>query len=55
MAQSWRAQEGIAGNGLTQRLVQTMMCRRESGERSEQRYPATLDPMDVNRFAVRES
>lgn len=31
------------------------MCRRESGERIEPRYPATLDPTDVNRFAVRES
>jgi hypothetical protein len=32
-----------------------MMCRRESGEHIEPRYPATLDPTDVNRFVVRES
>jgi hypothetical protein len=32
-----------------------MMCRRESGERIESRYPATIDPAEVNRFAVRES
>jgi hypothetical protein len=52
MAQSWRAEEGIAGNGLN---TAPRTDDSESAERIEPRYPATLDLAEVNRFAVRES